>query len=74
MIDPVVRFLADYGANVNQRDNYGLTPLHYACMRGNFLKGARYAPAPLRFFWGNLNNYFKKGEKRVRKTMEKGTI
>ena len=33
--DPVIRFLAEQGASINQRDRYGLSPLHYACMRGN---------------------------------------
>ena len=28
------RFLYTHGADVNGGDKYGLTPLHYACMRG----------------------------------------
>ena len=32
--DPVIRYLLESGARVNEKDNYGLTPLHYACMRG----------------------------------------
>ena len=34
-IDPVIRYLSDHGAVVNVKDKYGLTPLHYACMRGD---------------------------------------
>ena len=32
--DPVIIYLLESGARVNEKDNYGLTPLHYACMRG----------------------------------------
>ena len=35
--DPVVDFLVSNGADINQEDKYGLTPLHYAAMRGNEL-------------------------------------
>ncbi len=31
----VIMFLASSGARVNEKDKYGLTPLHYAAMRGN---------------------------------------
>ncbi len=31
----VIHFLASKGAKVNEKDRYGLTPLHYASMRGN---------------------------------------
>ena len=31
----VILFLATSGADVNARDKYGLTPLHYSAMRGN---------------------------------------
>ena len=34
MVDPVIRYLSEQGAIVNEKDKYGLTPLHYACMRG----------------------------------------
>ena len=34
VMDPVVRYLADHGGRVNERDKYGITPLHYAAMRG----------------------------------------
>ncbi|KAA0188428.1 hypothetical protein HAZT_HAZT003625 [Hyalella azteca] len=33
--DSVVRLLVENGADVNAVDVYDLTPLHYACMRGN---------------------------------------
>ena len=32
---PVIALLAKMGASVNERDKYGLTPLHHAAMRGN---------------------------------------
>ncbi|KAK3088028.1 hypothetical protein FSP39_013681 [Pinctada imbricata] len=35
LADPVVDYLVQSSANINQFDKYGLTPLHYACMRGN---------------------------------------
>ncbi len=31
----VILYLAAQGARVNEKDKYGLTPLHYAAMRGN---------------------------------------
>ncbi len=31
----MIPYLASRGAKVNQKDKYGLTPLHYASMRGN---------------------------------------
>ena len=31
----VILYLAGQGADVNAKDKYGLTPLHYAGMRGN---------------------------------------
>ena len=31
----VLQFLLSLGARVNQKDFYGLTPLHHAAMRGN---------------------------------------
>ena len=34
LVDPVIRYLSEMGAIVNEKDKYGLTPLHYACMRG----------------------------------------
>ena len=33
--DSVILYLATQGADVNATDKYGLTPLHYASMRGN---------------------------------------
>ena len=35
VVDPVIRYLFEQGAIINEKDKYGLTPLHYACMRGN---------------------------------------
>ena len=34
-ITSVILFLVSEGARVNEKDKYGLTPLHYAAMRGN---------------------------------------
>ena len=31
----VIDYLIKQGSDVNVRDIYGQTPLHYACMRGN---------------------------------------
>ena len=31
----VILFLAQKGSRVNEKDKYGLAPLHYAAMRGN---------------------------------------
>lgn len=31
----MIKFLGGSGAKINGRDNYGMTPLHYAAMRGN---------------------------------------
>lgn len=31
----MILYLASKGARVNETDKYGLTPLHYAAMRGN---------------------------------------
>ncbi len=31
----MILYLASKGAKVNEKDKYGLTPLHYAAMRGN---------------------------------------
>lgn len=33
--DSVIEYLAYKSANVNEKDKYGLSPLHYAAMRGN---------------------------------------
>ena len=33
-----LRYLYESGAEVNGKDKYGLTPLHYACMRGIVLQ------------------------------------
>lgn len=35
LVVPLVRLLVAYGADVNVRDNLGLTPLHWACTLGN---------------------------------------
>lgn len=35
--DQVTTFLVKNGADLNRGDKYGLTPLHYAAMRGNEL-------------------------------------
>ena len=32
--DPLIEYLVKVGASINKKDKYGLTPLHYACMRG----------------------------------------
>ena len=34
-VDPAIALLVREGADLNLKDKYGLTPLHYACMRGN---------------------------------------
>ena len=34
LVDLCSRYLYESGAEVNGKDKYGLTPLHYACMRG----------------------------------------
>ena len=34
LVDFCSRYLYESGAEVNGKDKYGLTPLHYACMRG----------------------------------------
>ena len=31
----VIAYLVKMGSDLNVRDQYGQTPLHYACMRGN---------------------------------------
>ena len=31
----VLNYLLEKGARVNEKDFYGLTPLHHACLRGN---------------------------------------
>jgi ankyrin repeat protein len=31
----VINYLISKRADINERDIYGQTPLHYACMRGN---------------------------------------
>ena len=45
--DPLIEYLVKVGASINKKDKYGLTPLHYACMRGK------------KSIKDGINNYFQ---------------